>query len=114
MAKFFKRALKGIAAFSLGGVTGLAALALKKGIQKRKAKKAEQRSIDTLKAEKLLTGENQYYNAEMNKTKAKTRALFSKIKIANLHINRGASRKEGLNRAGLSEYDVNKPKELYL
>lgn len=110
---FFKRIFKGIAAVASGGIGGAFALATKKGIQRRRAKKAAKRGIDNIQANAnaLIDGDAAYYHAELMKKKAKTRGLFAKMKKARIEINRGATEGEALRRVGLSTEEVNQPKE---
>ena len=111
---FLKKLLKGVTAATIGGPAGAMALAVKKGIQKRKEKKAA-KSIDKMqdKTAQLVSGDAKFYHTELKKRKSKIRETFQKIKAARILINKGATEKAAINAVKLTETELNEPTKYY-
>lgn len=112
---FFKNLLKGVTAATLGGPAGAMALAVKKGIARRKEKKAA-KSVDRLQAKtaQLITGDAAYYHQELKKRKAQQRSILQKIKDAQILINRGATKKAAMTATRLTDTELNEPTKYYI
>lgn len=116
LMSFFKKILKGAAAFATaGGPQGVLALAIKKGIQKRKAKK-EKASIDPVgnTTAQFISGESAYLHQEIKAKKEKQRKTLFKIKEAQKLVNQGQSVKAAMSKVNLTEAEYNEPIKFYL
>lgn len=112
LMSFFKKILKGAAAFATaGGPQGVLALAIKKGIQKRKAKK-EKVSIDPVgkTTAQFVSGESAYLHQEIKAKKEKQRKTLFKIKEAQKLVNQGQSVKAAMSKVNLTEAELNEIK----
>lgn len=112
---FFKRLLKGVTASVIGGPVGAMALAIKKGIARRKERR-EAKSIDRLQAAtaQLITGDAAYYHQQLKRRKTQQRNILAKIKEAQIMINRGATKQAAMTATGLTEAELNEPTHYYL
>ena len=85
-------------------VGGVAVEAIKKGVAKRKEKKAAKKGLDPVAstASELVDGSAKYYRELLNQQKDKMRDEATKIRFANKLINAGMSEAEARAKVGLS------------
>ncbi len=84
-------------------VGGVAVEAIKKGVAKRKEKKAAKKGLDPVAstASELVDGSAKYYRELLNQQKDKMRDEATKIRFANKLINAGMSESEARAKVGL-------------
>jgi hypothetical protein len=95
-----------------GKVGGFAVQAIKRGIAKRKDKKAQKRAgLDPLQSatEGLLDGSTKFYRDLVSEQKDKARAIAEKIKFYRKLVAAGASETEARGKVGLSLAELNLP-----
>lgn len=88
-------------------VGGVAVEAIKKGVAKRKEKKAAKKSVDPLAkaAQELTEGTSKYYRNLVSEQKDKMRDIDEKMKYAQKLINNGMSESEARAKVGLFDQD---------
>lgn len=88
-------------------VGGIAVEAIKKGVAKRKEKKAAKKGLDPLAnaTAELVDGSAKYYRELLHKQKEKMRAIDEKIRFAKKLMNEGMSEAEARAAVGLYDQD---------
>ena len=88
-------------------VGGIAVEAIKKGVAKRKEKKAAKKGVDPIAtaAQDLADGSAKYYRTLLNEQKDKMRDIDKKIKFAQKLVNAGMTESEARAKVGLFDQD---------